>query len=588
MKKRIAALLLVLVIGLTLLPGSVLAERYEDGEEEQFECVADRVLAGVPWGSDVEMLLYFHDYLVSHCRYDEDSFGKYDDYALEEGCGDSEGYARAFQYLCECADLYCDVVYSGEMGRYWNIVQVEDDGIDYAYYYIDCALDDGLDLPEAAECFCLHTHFLECKEDFMKTHPSRDWTVGESQSVYNYTTTENYRYSWWRSLKRPVQWAGGRMCYAKPADSGRVFFRDSVKGAETAVTIQGGESWKIWGGTDPAPESYVTVTSLKGDFYYSTPTQIWKLTAGGEMRLVYTLRAAEQAKGYLYGILGGADELRYFIGQSPDQPAAAVGTLSYSPTVAGITPDRAAAAAGETVTWTAEASGGMGALKYRFYVYRDGSPVQKGDYAKANTLSYAPALPGTYTVRVYVKDGNGTWESLTGGAVSVAPAAPANLKVTSGLEGITVKWSAVNGAGKYRVIRTVDGVTTKIKVNGTSWTDTGVQAGKTCTYSVQAQTEGGIYSAASETKSLYYPLGISVKVSGKKANVSWTPVTGATKYQLYCRGQTDGKYGSWVLIYSGKGTSFADTPGSGTWQYRVRAVVGAEKTPYSNRKKITI
>ena len=48
------------------------------------------------------------------------------------------------------------------------------------------------------------------------------------------------------------------------------------------------------------------------------------------------------------------------------------------------------------------------------------------------------------------------------------------------------------------------------------------------------------------------------------------------------------EYGDWVLIYSAKGTSYVDNPGAGTWQYRVRAVVDGTKTPYSNRKRITI
>ena len=79
-----------------------------------------------------------------------------------------------------------------------------------------------------------------------------------------------------------------------------------------------------------------------------------------------------------------------------------------------------------------------------------------------------------------------------------------------------------------------------------------------------------------------------MKISGSKANISWTAVTGATKYQMYRRPQVNGKYGDWELIYSAKGTSFVDTPGAGVWQYRVRAVVDGTKTGYSNRKKVTV
>ena len=147
------------------------------------------------------------------------------------------------------------------------------------------------------------------------------------------------------------------------------------------------------------------------------------------------------------------------------------------------------------------------------------------------------------------------------------------MTLTSTLDGITVSWLGVSGAEKYRVIRTVDGVATKVNVSGTSWTDTNVEADKTHTYCVQSRFSGGTYSAASESKSLYYPLGIAVKVIGNKASVSWTAVKGTTKYQLYRRPQVNGKYGSWELIYSAKGTSFVDDPGAGIWQYRVRAVV---------------
>ena len=171
---------------------------------------------------------------------------------------------------------------------------------------------------------------------------------------------------------------------------------------------------------------------------------------------------------------------------------------------------------------------------------------------------------------------------------AVAPAVPTGVKVAASLEGITVSWGKVPGAAKYRVIRTVDGVTTKVKVSGTSWTDTAVEKDKSYSYSVQAQSADGLYSAASEARSLYYPLGIAVKVSGSKANVSWTAVAGAAKYQVYRRPQVNGKYGDWVLVYSGRAIYYTDTPGAGTWQYRVRAVVDGVKTSYSNRKKVTV
>ena len=88
--------------------------------------------------------------------------------------------------------------------------------------------------------------------------------------------------------------------------------------------------------------------------------------------------------------------------------------------VTSVTADKTSAAPGETITWTASASGGSGTLKYCFYVYKDGTAVQKGSYGTARTCSYTPTAPGTYTVKVFVKDGAGTSASKTGGACVVS------------------------------------------------------------------------------------------------------------------------------------------------------------------------
>ena len=230
-----------------------------------------------------------------------------------------------------------------------------------------------------------------------------------------------------------------------------------------------------------------------------------------------------------------------------------------------------------------------GAVKYRLYRTVDGTTTNR--YVTEPIYTDTDVVAGKtyiYYVKTYsdmANSGNSAKVSIT---VSVVPDAPTGVKVTSSLSGITVTWNAVPGVTKYRVIRTVDGVTTKTKVSGTSWTDTAPVADANNVYSVQAQAADGTYSTVSESKSLYYPLGIAVKVSGSKANLSWTPVTGATKYQVYRRPQVNGKYGAWELIYSAKGTSFVDTPGAGIWQYRVRAVVDGTKTGYSNRKKVTV
>ena len=132
--------------------------------------------------------------------------------------------------------------------------------------------------------------------------------------------------------------------------------------------------------------------------------------------------------------------------------------VSYIPplTLSAVTPDRTSAGAGDTITWTAAASGGSGTLRYCFYVYRDGKAVQKGSYGAATTCSYTVTAGGSYTVKVFVKDSAG--QTATKMSAAVAADVPINVtgitanKTTAGV-GETITWTATasggNGTVKY-------------------------------------------------------------------------------------------------------------------------------------------
>ena len=83
--------------------------------------------------------------------------------------------------------------------------------------------------------------------------------------------------------------------------------------------------------------------------------------------------------------------------------------------ISGLTVNKSTAAVGDPLVWTAAASGGSGTLRYCFYIYRDGTVVQKGSYGTTNVYSYTPTLAGTYSAKVFVKDGAGKSASKTGG-----------------------------------------------------------------------------------------------------------------------------------------------------------------------------
>ena len=146
-------------------------------------------------------------------------------------------------------------------------------------------------------------------------------------------------------------------------------------------------------------------------------------------------------------------------------------------TLSSVKADKTNATVGETVTWTASASGGTGSLKYYFNLYRDGTKIASRTYSSDNTYSYTPADAGTYKVRVYVKDAADTKVNTLSSGVKVAVPTPLSISSikadkTSAASGETVTWtaSASGGTGtlQYFFIVYQDGTKVASRAYGTA------------------------------------------------------------------------------------------------------------------------
>ncbi|MBO4676552.1 MAG: hypothetical protein J5633_03290 [Oscillospiraceae bacterium] len=511
---------------------------YTSSDVTAFNNICSAVIAGLPQGTNVEKLLYLHDYLVTHCEYDK-TYQKSSAFnALVEGSAVCDGYSKAFKYLCDLAGLTCEFVSSNDINHSWNMVRLSSGAT--VWYYIDCTWDDPIN---GCESCCEHVNFLLSKKACAASHQSSDWTNGRQEYVYDRATSTKYDNYWWKDLNRSVQWVGTQMCYARSTDFSHVYFRSTGATSETAVTIQGGgNKWYVWGDGSYWTESFITVAAQGGAYYYSTPTQIWKLTTGGEMTLAYTLSSAEQKKGYIYGIQGGADGLTYYIGQDPLQPSVASGTLNIpagttsKPVISSVKANVTTAAVGDKITWTATASGGSGNLQYYFILYKDGTNIKTRAYSTAKTFSYTPTEAGSYKVKVYVKDAADNKVNKTSTAVTVTAAGPtiSSVKagITSAYAGEKITWTATASGGtgtlKYYFILYKDGVKLKTRSYSTAKTFsyTPTEAGS---YKVKVYVKDTAGNKVSKTSgkiavTLGPPAIISVK-AGKTSSVTGEKIT---------------------------------------------------------------
>jgi cellulose 1,4-beta-cellobiosidase len=201
------------------------------------------------------------------------------------------------------------------------------------------------------------------------------------------------------------------------------------------------------------------------------------------------------------------------------------------------------------------------------------------------------AAATTYYYVVEAVNGSGTSASSAQVSALTVPAAPSGVTATPvSASQVNVSWTATAGATSYTVQRsTTSGgpYTTVGSPTTNSFSNTGLTAGTTYYYVVEAVNASGTSAASTQVSALTMPAAptgvTAAPVSGAiKINLSWTAVTGATSYNVQRSTTTGGPYTS---IGTPTTASFSDTTGAGatTYYYVVSAVNGSGSSANSTQ-----
>ena len=169
----------------------------------------------------------------------------------------------------------------------------------------------------------------------------------------------------------------------------------------------------------------------------------------------------------------------------------------------------------------------------------------------------------TYTVRALNKKGQVISDyDRDGWSATYSVATPQISSLSSGENGITIKWNAVSGASKYRVYyKSGNSWKTLKDVTGTSTTDSAVKYGRKETYTVRAiNNKGEVMSGYNSTgKSTTYavatPKITSLKNNSSGVVIKWNKVSSVSSYRIYYK---NAKGGWSVLSKSYKGDTYTD------------------------------
>lgn len=243
------------------------------------------------------------------------------------------------------------------------------------------------------------------------------------------------------------------------------------------------------------------------------------------------------------------------------------------------------------VTWKAVS----GADKY--YVYRAGSKT--GEYKCVETVtgtSYidkGASAEYSYYYKVIAastktSDANSAYSTIVSRTCDLArPSVTASNVASTGK--IKLAWKAVSGADKYYVYRagSKDGTYKYLgSTTGTSYTNTGASEKYTYYYKVKAvstrtSNANSAYSTVvSRTCDLARPTAKVALSSSGKPKVTWSSVSGATKYEIWRKAGSSGTYTKYDTVTKTSYTNTSAKTGT-TYYYKIKAICGSNSSANS-------
>ena len=288
---------------------------YSQAECEALRAKAQEILSLIDddW-TDLEKVLYLHDYIVQHVEYvARSAHGNHTAYdALVRGEAVCDGYSSAFTYLLSQIGIESEIVYSDEIGHAWNIVC-----LDGEYYYVDVTWDDHSDAYKR-KTYCDHDNFLLTKKEIIEQgHSGTDWySPKTNQNVYETIEgSDNYSNFFWKNTDGALNFSGTQTAYC---DGEKIHIYDFSTMKDIATYDYQHDSWPDSEDKNSSYGSiYTSISRFEGSWYYTVSDGIYRLNADGTSECVYVITDEESVSGRIYGIMNTNDGLYYELAATP-------------------------------------------------------------------------------------------------------------------------------------------------------------------------------------------------------------------------------------------------------------------------------
>ena len=231
-----------------------------------------------PW----EMALSVHDYIVTHCSYDQ-TLVRNDGYqALVQGKSACFGYAQLYMDAMKRVGIPCQIAICDDtgdgVGHAWNVVE-----LDGQWYHVDVTWDDPL--PDIYG-LVRHDHFLKTDAQFRAQEDGHDfqWEATVSCEGTTYSSGQ-----FWEDLDSTVVFVDADIAVVRRSEEDtNVIYRIDVDSGkwtrlhsfdQTPVAYDG--AWYLF-------RSY-GLTSWAGRLYFNGEHKIWSMAYDGtDLRVEHT------------------------------------------------------------------------------------------------------------------------------------------------------------------------------------------------------------------------------------------------------------------------------------------------------------
>lgn len=250
--------------------------------------------------SDVEKVVFIHDYLAQNFEYDT-SYQIYDAYNFfTKGKGVCQAYTSVFAGLMKKLGIEVTTAASDSMMHIWNLVKINGN-----WYHVDVTWDDP-----SSDVFGLAHHDYLLLSDTKMEDPNDNNRHHDWVTSYKCTDTAYDNYFWAeQSVTSPFKYLDGNWYYASYDDENEMssLYECDLKTPGKIVASLG--LWYLYGDDNSYYLDAFCGLDVYGDkLYYNTQDSIYSYTPSGE---AVTLETKPEVTGKLYGLRVRNGKLQY-------------------------------------------------------------------------------------------------------------------------------------------------------------------------------------------------------------------------------------------------------------------------------------